>query len=60
MPITKLLGKLLGGSSGGVEMNQYECTECGYTFRSAKRPERSQCAECLSSDVDLIGTAEAS
>lgn len=60
MPISKILGRLLGSDSGGVEIKKYECNECGNTFDSAKRPERSQCMECLSNDVEVIGTAERS
>lgn len=58
MPVKKILSRLFGGGSGGVELRKFECTECGNPFESAKQPERAQCMECLSSDVEVIGSAE--
>lgn len=60
MPISNILGRLFGGGSSGVEFREYECVDCDTTFQSAKRPERAQCPECLSDDVDVLGTAEGS
>lgn len=60
MTVSKLLGRLLGSDSGGVELRKYECAECGNTFDSAKQPERAQCMDCLSNDVDVIGTVDRS
>lgn len=60
MSISNLLGRLLGGNGGSIELREYECVECGHTFDSAKRPERAQCMECLSNDVEVVGAAEGS
>lgn len=61
MPIAKILGRLLGGGGGGgVEFREFECVDCGSTFQSAKRTERAQCPECLSDDVEVLGTVERS
>lgn len=60
MPISKILSRLLGGGTSGVQFREFECLECDNTFESAKQPERAQCTECLSSDVDLIGTVDRS
>lgn len=50
MVIGKLASKLLGRDSG-VELNVFECSDCGSTFESAKQPDRASCPECLSNDV---------
>jgi len=55
MGITDTIRGLLGGdASGGVEITSYECGECGNTFDSAKTPDRAQCMECLSNDVEPV------
>lgn len=56
MSITNILGRLLGGDGGGLEMREYECGECGNTFESAKQPERAQCMECFSNEPDVVRT----
>lgn len=35
-----------------VELYDYECNDCGDRFESAKSPDRAQCMECLSNDVE--------
>lgn len=60
MPIGKILGRLFGGGGSGVEFREFECVDCDSTFKSAKQPERAQCPECLSGDVDVLGTVERS
>lgn len=60
MAITKILGRLLGRDGGGVEVREFECNECGTTFESAKQPERAQCMDCLSNDLDVLGTVDRS
>lgn len=49
--------KNLFDESNSVQFRYYECRECGNEFRSAKIPERAQCPECLSNDLDLTDEA---
>lgn len=53
MSITDTIKSLVGGGDE-VDVNEYECAECGHTFDSAKPPDRAQCVECLSNDVDIM------
>lgn len=52
MSITATIKELIGAGGGTVDLTEYRCTDCGHTFESAKRIERAQCMECLSSDVE--------
>ena len=56
MSIGNIISRLLGGDGGGVEMREYECGECGSKFESAKQPERAQCMDCLSNDLEVVRT----
>lgn len=58
MPLSKLLSRLFGGESSGVEIKEFECEDCGHTFESAKQPERAQCMDCLSGDVRVVGDGD--
>lgn len=58
MPIKRLIERLLGDSSTGVEVRTFECDDCGHTFDSAKQPDRAQCMECLSNDVTVTGSTQ--
>lgn len=49
--------KNLFGESNSVQFRYYGCRKCGHEFRSAKTPERAQCPECLSNDLDLTDEA---
>lgn len=55
MSITDTIQSLIGSDDGGVEVTTFECAECGHTFESAKDPDRAQCMECLSNDVQPAG-----
>lgn len=35
-----------------ITVTEFECQDCGNTFESAKPPDRAQCVECLSHDVE--------
>lgn len=54
MPLSKFISGLFGGDSSGLDTNEFECEDCGNTFESAKRPERVQCMECLSSEATIV------
>jgi len=56
MSIANIISRLLGGDGGGVEMREYECVECDNIFESAKQPERAQCMECFSNDLEVVST----
>jgi len=42
MDITGTLGRLLPGSTGAAQEEQYECSRCGETYERAVTP----CEEC--------------
>lgn len=48
--VDKLSNLLPGGDT--TRVYKYECQECGNTFESAKGPDRAQCMDCLSNDVE--------
>lgn len=52
MAITDTIKQLIGYDAGGVSVTEYRCNDCGHTFDSAKSPDRCQCNECLSNDVE--------
>lgn len=56
MSIMNVISRLLGGDGGSLQMREYECSECDHTFESAKQPERAQCMECLSNDLEVVRT----
>lgn len=56
MSITNIISRLLRGDRGGIKIREYDCEECGNNFESAKQPERAQCMECLSNDLEVVRT----
>lgn len=58
MPLSKLLSRLFGSDSSGVEIKEFECAGCGHIFESAKQPERAQCMDCLSAEVHVVGNGD--
>lgn len=58
MAVVDLIGKLLGKGGSGLQIGVFECADCDAEFESAKQPERASCPECLSNDVNRIGTVD--
>jgi len=52
MSIAETLKAFIGVGDSGVSFTSYRCDECGHVFESAKDPDRVQCTECLSRDVN--------
>ncbi|MFB6310979.1 MAG: hypothetical protein ABEH64_07330 [Salinirussus sp.] len=59
MGLTDLVTSVIGGDARGTTIKVYECQNCGETFETGKNKERRiSCPECVSSDVEQVGTAE--
>lgn len=59
MGLTDLLTDVLGSGDSRMTIKVYECQNCGETFETAKNKEaRISCPECVSSDVEQVGTAD--
>lgn len=58
MAVVEIIDKLLGVSGSEIQLKVFECADCGAEFESAKQPERASCPECLSNDVNRIGTVD--
>lgn len=54
MSLTQQIKEFIGGDDSGVEVHEYHCNDCGNDFESAKQPERTQCPECISNDVEQV------
>ena len=50
--LNELKSYLPGFDDGGVSTTTYECQDCGHTFQSAKSPDRAQCMDCMSHEVE--------
>ncbi len=55
-----VLGKLKDAVGvGGAHRDPtdaFRCTDCGEEFESGKDPRRASCPDCLSNDVERVGT----
>jgi predicted Zn-ribbon and HTH transcriptional regulator len=59
MGLTDLFSTVLGSGEGNMSVKVYECQECGETFETAKNKKRRiSCPECVSGDVQQVGTAD--
>lgn len=54
MSITRRIKRFIGQEGSEVDVHDYHCNDCGNDFESAKRPERTQCPECISNEVERV------
>lgn len=53
MSVLETVQDWLSGDDGDGSIREYECTDCGNTFESAKTPEKAKCMECLSLETTV-------
>lgn len=54
MSILDSLKAALPVGESSPDITEYECQECGNRFESAKVPDRAQCMDCLSRNVEVV------
>jgi predicted Zn-ribbon and HTH transcriptional regulator len=52
MSVLQKVKSILPVDDDGIERRTYNCQNCGNTFESAKTPDRAQCMECMSHDIE--------